>query len=248
MREIKATDITKISELAKTEKLTVRNYSGLSFNEEIATTLKGNYAAQQTEHNEEKGYLAQIEKLNLTQSPSSAFAYCYHKNKRNDKGEVVEQKWFLPAIDEIEDITVGAYDEFNKVFQNKFYWSCQPSYDPIEVALSVTWTLIGSGTSFGTTSATYYLDNQQRARSTSVYFDGFDDNGKAVYKPSSSSDGGTIRKYTGIVKASILSGNKVTIDDGYKDLSSSVSFDNVPGNKARTAKCRIRAVYRSGTK
>ena len=243
-----ATDITKISELAKTEKLTVRNYSGLSFNEEIATTLKGNYAAQQTEHNEEKGYLAQIEKLNLTQSPSSAFAYCYHKNKRNDKGEVVEQKWFLPAIDEIEDITVGAYDEFNKVFQNKFYWSCQPSYDPIEVALSVTWTLIGSGTSFGTTSATYYLDNQQRARSTSVYFNGFDDNGKAVYKPSSSSDGGTIRKYTGIVKASILSGNKVTIEDGYKDLSSSVSFDNVPGNKARTAKCRIRAVYRSGTK
>ncbi len=243
-----ATDITKISGLAKTDKLTVRNYSGLSFNEEIATTLKGNYAAQQTEHNEEKGYLAQIEKLNLTQSPSSAFAYCYHKNKRNDKGEVVEQKWFLPAIDEIEDITVGAYDEFNKVFQNKFYWSCQPSYDPIEVALSVTWTLIGSGTSFGTTSATYYLDNQQRARSTSVYFDGFDDNGKAVYKPSSSSDGGTIRKYTGIVKASILSGNKVTIDDGYKDLSSSVSFDNVPGNKARTAKCRIRAVYRSGTK
>ena len=243
-----ATDITKISGLAKTEKLTVRNYSGLSFNEEIATTLKGNYAAQQTEHNKEKGYLAQIEKLNLTQSPSSAFAYCYHKNKRNDKGEVVEQKWFLPSIDEIEDIAVGAYDEFNKVFQNKFYWSCQPSYDPIEVALSVTWTLLGSGTSFGTTSATYYLDNQQRARSTSVYFDGFDDNGKAVYKPSSSFDGGTIRKYTGIVKASILSGNKVTIDDGYEDLSSSVSFDNVSGNKLRTESCRIRAVYRSGTK
>ena len=142
-----------------------RDYSGLIFNEEIATTLKGNYAAQQTEHNEEKGYLAQIEKLNLTQSPSSAFAYCYHKNKRNSSGVVEEQKWFLPAIDEIEDIALGAYDEFDRVFQNKKYWSCQPAYDKNRLSMNVmvlSWNP-------GDVLADFYSDDLDRARATSVY-------------------------------------------------------------------------------
>ncbi|MBQ6613298.1 MAG: DUF4906 domain-containing protein [Alistipes sp.] len=208
-----------------------RDYSGLIFNEEIATTLKGNYAAQQTEHNEEKGYLAQIEKLNLTQSPSSAFAYCYHKNKRNSSGVVEEQKWFLPAIDEIEDIALGAYDEFDRVFQNKKYWSCQPAYDKNRLSMNVmvlSWNP-------GDVLADFYSDDLDRARATSVYTtDGVNyqniDSGVPGY---AGTQGGTV--------------NWTTPSFGNYS-SNTLDFSDYPGNLPRTESCRIRAVYRSGTK
>ena len=137
------------------KELTIRDYSGRTYNEEIAITLKANSDPK-----------AKIDGITLIEDPQSAFAYCYHKNKRNERGVVEKQKWFLPAIDEIEDIAAGAYDEFNKVFQNQKYWSCQPVADKESLKAK----LVGK-VNWGTTYllADYYVDNQTRARATSIY-------------------------------------------------------------------------------
>ena len=207
-----------------------RDYVGLTFNKEIAATLKKNYAAQQVVHTNSQGNLAQIEKLNLTQSPSSAFAYCYHKNKRNSDGDVVEQKWFLPAIDEIEEIAKGAYDEFDKVFQKEEYWSCQPAYDKIylEMPIIALWQ-------HGTIKADYFIDNLDRARATSVYTtDGVNyDNINSGVPGYTGTQDGEMRWTT------------PTLD---KVSFKTVDYTDYEGNNLRTANCRIRAVYRSGTK
>ena len=207
-----------------------RDYVGLTFNKEIAATLKKNYAAQQDAHTKPQGNLAQIEKLNLTQSPSSAFAYCYHKNKRNSDGDVVEQKWFLPAIDEIEEIAKGAYDEFDKVFQKEEYWSCQPAYDKIylEMPIIALWQ-------HGTIKADYFIDNLDRARATSVYTtDGVNyDNINSGVPGYTGTQDGEMRWTT------------PTLD---KVSFKTVDYTDYEGNNLRTANCRIRAVYRSGTK
>ena len=212
-----------------------RDYKGIEFNREIAATLRANYATQQVAHTKTKGDLAQIEMLNLTQSPSSAFAYCYHKNKRNDDGEVVNQKWFLPAIDEIEDIALGAYDEFDKVFQNKKYWSCQPAYDkfklemPVKVQVFVWFTV-------STLIADFYEDDKDRARATSVYTtDG---------KNYTNIDSG-VPDYAGTQPGEF---RWTTPSFGTKQLNQSIDYSSKPGNLPRTESCRIRAVYRSGTK
>lgn len=207
-----------------------RDYVGLTFNKEIAATLKANYAAQQVAHNKSQGNVAQIEKLNLTQAPSSAFAYCYHKNKRNDDGEVVEQKWFLPAIDEIEEIAKGAYDEFDKVFQKEEYWSCQPAYDKIYLEMPI----IGLW-QHGTIKADYFIDNIDRARATSIYTtDGVN------YDNINSGVPG----YTGTQNGK-MNWTTPTLE---KVSFSTVDYTDYEGNNLRTESCRIRAVYRSGKK
>lgn len=71
---------------------------------------------------------AGIGPLKLTETAKSAVEYCYNKNKRNASGIVSDIKWYLPAIDEIEDIVMGAYGTFSD-FQNKYYWSSQPAYN-----------------------------------------------------------------------------------------------------------------------
>ena len=233
-----------------------RDYKGIEFNREIAATLRADYAAQQVAHTNPQGNSAQIEKLNLTQSPSSAFAYCYHKNKRNDKGEVVEQKWFLPAIDEIEDIALGAYDEFDKVFQNEKYWSCQPAYEPNTVVINpiyYTWVVFGSTyinySKYITMEGQFYNENLTRARATSVV----------------TTDGKTYQNIQSGVPNTMSSGklNVTTYIEGDRDGETSTSwvpsqidysnaiFSNPTGeyrgNSSRAESCRIRAVYRSGT-
>lgn len=120
------------------------NRKGYDFCEEILTDIN-------TKDNKDRntGYSDYIDRLPLNEHPSSAIEYCYNKNKRNEAGEVVKVNddgtvtdgsfnWYLPAIDEIEDIVTGQYiDSEGKVkncyvrfedFQNKFYWSCQPAY------------------------------------------------------------------------------------------------------------------------
>ena len=234
-----------------------RDYKGIEFNREIAATLRANYAAQQVAHTNTQGNLAQIEKLNLTQAPSSAFAYCYHKNKRNTEGEVVEQKWFLPAIDEIEEIALGAYDEFDKVFQNEKYWSCQPAYEPNTVVINpiyYTWVLFGSTyinySDYITMEGQFYNENLTRARATSVF----------------TTDGITYKNIQSGVPNTMSSGkmNVTTYIEGNRDGETSTSWTpsqidysnaifanptgEYRGNSSRGESCRIRAVYRSGTK
>lgn len=63
--------------------------------------------------------------LKLNDTPSGAAEYCYNKNKRNTNGKVVEARWYLPTISELEyalEKYYGVYD----VFQDKWYWSSNP--------------------------------------------------------------------------------------------------------------------------
>ena len=214
--------------------LTIRQYSGREFNNEIATTLK-------TISSEN----AKIEGIILTESPKSAFAYCYHKNKRNANGVVEVQKWYLPAIDEIEDIALGAYDEFDKVFQNQKYWSCQPAYNKESLSAKIeTRTDIGEAY----LKADYYIDNVNRARATSVYT-----NDGETYSPISSSAPGYSGKNEGTANATydnwydiVASGFTFQLEHSDIAIAESEYSTKTPGNLPRTASCRIRAVYRSG--
>lgn len=210
-----------------------RDYRGKVFNEEIATTLKSGYSTHQIEHNDKTIYPAQIDKILLTQDPQSAFAYCYHKNKRNSDGtiDIANIKWFLPAIDEIEDIALGAYDEFDRVFQNQKYWSCQPAYDKNKLTMPVkVW-----GMKAGTLNADFYVDDLDRARATSVYTT----DGKNYQNINSG-----VPNYAGTQNGTI---DWTTPSWGQYAGNGTLDFSDYPGNLPRTQKCRIRAVYRSGT-
>lgn len=87
-----------------------------------------------------------IKVLTLAEKPRSAIEYCYNKNKRRSDGSLITSTranglnhdmvyWYLPAIDEIEDIVMSKYGDDNLFtytrfidFQEKFYWSSQPAY------------------------------------------------------------------------------------------------------------------------
>ena len=212
-----------------------RDYMGIEFNKEIAATLKASTDAK-----------AKIDGIILTEDPKSAFAYCYHKNKRNSSGVVVNQNWFLPAIDEIEDIALGAYEEFDRVFQNKEYWSCQPSYNHNDMTINGQNYVILGYVQLSTLNGEFYEDNKDRARSTSVY-------------ATSATSYTTIQSG---LPSGVKSGklNITAYNGGSKDgqAETSYSSNNINynadiyttgeyrGNSARTEKCRIRAVYRSG--
>lgn len=209
--------------------LEVNEYCGLEYNKQIALTLKASTKSE-----------AKIDGIILTEDPQSAFAYCYHKNKRNSSGVVETQKWFLPAIDEIEDIALGAYDEFDRVFQNQMYWSCQPAYDIKKLNLKLTHLFSSNA---GYLQADYYNDNLNRARATYVYTT----DGKN-YDPANSGS----PKYAGTQNGTANIGwNKLTVDltkeGGYVPTPIS-DYSDYEGNLPRTKSCRIRAVYRSGTK
>lgn len=217
-----------------------RDYSGIQFNREIATTLKASTNPK-----------AKIDGITLTEDPQSAFAYCYHKNKRNSSGVVETQKWFLPAIDEIEDIALGAYEEFDRVFQNKEYWSCQPAYEynTMHIGGRQWISILGRGwyQDLGVSlDGEFYNDHKNRARSTSVTATG-------------------ANSYTTInseLPEGIKSGNLDVIaykggdDDGTattKYSSNNINYNadiyttgEYRGNSSRGESCRIRAVYRSG--
>ena len=112
-------------------------------------------------------------KRELDDSPVSAIEYCLNKNPRNASGVVENRNWYLPAIDEIEQIMVGGYSEFD-VFQNKEYWSCQPAFHKNHFLYSST---ILSDKDF---KGDYYYENSISARATSAVLV-VDDNGEIDY-------------------------------------------------------------------
>lgn len=63
--------------------------------------------------------------MTLNDTPSGVAEYCYNKNKRNENGRVVEARWFLPTISELEYALEKYYGIFD-VFQDKWYWSSNP--------------------------------------------------------------------------------------------------------------------------
>lgn len=121
-----------------------------------------------------------IDILHLAQIPESAVEYCYNKNKRNAEGHVVWQNtdgtynqtqlnWYLPAIDEIEEIVMSNYGNNEKTymrfldFQGKYYWSSMPAYERNYISYSY----IGYNT-----NGEFYKDDLDRARSTKVVYSG----------------------------------------------------------------------------
>ena len=63
--------------------------------------------------------------MTLNDEPSGAAEYCYNKNKRDANGNVVEARWYLPTISELEYALERYYGDFD-VFQDKWYWSSNP--------------------------------------------------------------------------------------------------------------------------
>lgn len=136
--------------------VTVRDYQGLNFTKEIYSE-------------------AGIGPLATNETPRSAIEYCVNKNKRNADGTISTSgiHWFMPAIDQIEEITMGGYSDF-EVFQNKYYWSSQPAYKGFSVNYSVTcynsnlkWAQVD-----GTATGNYFKDNKTHARATKVNHNG----------------------------------------------------------------------------
>ena len=222
---------------SKDQTMFKRDYSGLEFNKEIAATLKSNSDSK-----------SKIDGVILTEDPQSAFSYCYNKNKRNSSGIVEDQKWFLPAIDEIEDIALGAYDEFDKVFQNKPYWSCQPAYDYNSLEIKgKNYVLLGY-VDLSTLKGEFYTDDLDRARATSVYTT----DGKNYTNIKSGIEDGV---KTGKLSVTAYSGGSRDGEAETSYSSNNINYNSsiylepdgeYRGNKKRTDLCRIRAVYRSG--
>ncbi len=212
--------------------ITPRDFQGLQLNKDIASALLTKHSSN-TE--------AKINGITLTEEPLSAFAYCYNKNKRDANGDVCavngttvntsNLKWHLPAIDEIEDIAKGAYDEFDKVFQGHEYWSCQPAFTKNLIDIKITYVIFS-----GNADGSYYEDDINRARATRI-----------VYNQ-------TTQKYENISSGVDGNTNKMTIrnkswyssDLQYTTPSAGEEILYHEGNNSRTEKCRIRAVYRSG--
>ena len=216
--------------------ITPRDHQGLTFNKEIATTLKALQTSTDSKVTAAMKASAKIDGILLNEDPKSAFAYCYHKNKRDSNGQVVEQKWFLPAIDEIEDIAKGAYDEFDKVFQGHEYWSCQPAFTKNTVTVNINILFVISGS----TSGSYYEDDMNRARATKIEYN---PQTRDYDNISSGVDGNT----------NVLAiKNKSVLDSSLQYSDPTPTGDKITyhaGNNSRTTDIgRIRAVYRSGTK
>ena len=226
-----------------------RNFSGRVFNNEIIATLLTQYADDPR---------VTLNGIQLHHDVNSAIAYCYNKNKRDSNGNVCtvnadgktvnteNLKWYLPSIDEIEEISMGAYGEFNQVFQKQKYWSCQPS--AFNKTLRLERERLGGWLGTEVQNGQYMDDNPNRARATSVSFD--PTNPKANedgYVNISSGVNGTEGTWT--LHFEWL-GGFVADKSGYKANNGSDKTNyinpNHDGNMLRTQKARIRAVYRSG--
>ena len=145
----------------------VHDHDGFGFTKNIATNAQ-----------------AKIGTLTLAQEPLSAVEYCYNKNKRDADGKVVladEKGWYLPAVDEIEDIVMSTYGDgagysYSRFpdFRAKFYWSSQPAYKVNYIeALREIWS-----DRYGI----YMYDNTDLARATKVSYKGGDPNSSDNYE------------------------------------------------------------------
>lgn len=148
-----------------------RGFRGYVFCNEIMGDVNGDTGYDNDDTND-------IDVLTLSQKPKSAIEYCFNKNKRNSEGHVVWQNadntyntsqlnWYLPAIDEIEDIVMSKYENDSKYtyarfidFQKKLYWSSQPAYVQNYGHYNVAINEYG----------TYYYDDIYSARATKVSY------------------------------------------------------------------------------
>ena len=164
--------------------------------------------------------------LLLNSDPASAVEYCYNKNKRNNDGIVSNMLWYLPAIDEIENIVVGGYSEFD-VFQNKYYWSSQPAYTYKKWKYNSIF--------IGDDEGDLYEENKDYARATSVYFQGGDPADINNYIPVQSGDYVALST---LVQNSVFGSTEQAIAGAVANRGA--------GYKSRSSVNRVRCVYNSG--
>ena len=181
-----------------------RDYSGIEFTSEIVNKTGINNKV-----------------LTLSGSADSAVEYCYNKNKREEDGSIKAIRWYLPAIDETEEILEDGFNYFH-VFQSKYYWSSQPAFDKYNYT-AYFWS--GASTATGS----YYKDDLDRARATIVT--------ATTTSENSGVDGAvgtrTIR----------LSGTGADDVDPGTEEPSSEKITYHPGNQLRTQINRVRCAF-----
>lgn len=245
--------------MADPKQVTLHEYEGYNFCNEIITTVNGgqkNKNGEVADTNPDND----INILQLDEQPKSAIEYCYNKNKRNNKGEVVWQNtdgtydqsqlnWYLPAIDEMEDIAMSTYGSGQNTFarflefQSQDYWSCQPAF--IQNYAHMSWTLIIWPIDYW--GAFYYDDigdtnfdknnntdraNIGSARSTSVsYNNGY-----------SSTPSGTNGYYSFYDADNKNNANKGYEYSGTFNGVTIGTIEREPGNQPRNEKNRVRCV------
>ena len=219
--------------------ITSNSYNGYSYNTDIAAYLRSSQASHQ---GKDATGIAKIDGIALDEQPKSAFAYCHNKNKRNENGVVDKIEWYLPAIDEIEDIAEIAYGDFGTVFQGNLYWSCQPAY----IKYDVSWTL-ETDHSRGYGSGPYFVDNKVRARATRALLG--DDN---TFQEAINSGDKTYKNQNGLIHAEVdlwrqkVTGFDVTIPVAGSETDPVGGYDTTykdnPGNLSRSDYARVRCV------
>jgi hypothetical protein len=160
------------------EAVKYRDYAGYTFN--LETILNNN--------------INDGNNLLLNDQPSSALEYCYKKNKAGSGQKdaiYVEStdgstttyntanfKWYLPAIDEMEDIIMGGKDVefFNDIFTKSLYWSCQTSFNRNYLYYN---TMVGS--TERRRIGEYYEEDVRNARATKLEGDTFLTSGSRDY-------------------------------------------------------------------
>lgn len=174
-----------------------------------------------------------IQTLPLDQKPNSAIEYCYNKNKAQDDKTTLNINWYMPSIDELEDIISSAYTEF-EVFQEKYYWSSQPAYQYRDLyslpkgQSDLTIDNLENDNDGKDPIGSFYSDNITRARATRMIYEGTT-NSIEQYEPANSGE----KSYQVYISHPNGSVSK-------KELAASI-YDE--GNKARTELCRVRAIY-----
>jgi hypothetical protein len=144
--------------------------------------------------------------------------------------------WYLPAVDEIEEVVTSKYVDPDNIvkptyarfleFQEKYYWASQPAYIRNRARYNVVIQRNGA----------YYIDDANRARSTSVTFDG------STYSPAPS--GGT-GWHHGIYVYNDWFTMKSTYYDEEGDVlggENLLTWTYAAGNEARTDKARVRCI------
>lgn len=229
---------TQVSTLA-----TKRAYRGYVFCNEIIQEVNGATGNDTDTSND-------INILQLDEQPESAIEYCFNKNKRNNKGEVIWQNtdgtydqtqlnWYLPAIDEIEDIVMSKYGSglftYTRFleFQEKFYWSSQPSY----IRNFARYEITGQDGEF-------YYEDESHARATSVWRNVAEN--KFDYAHSgSTSYFAALRIYPGDGWLGALAPQSEVLYEGtYRDHTLGTIVREA-GNRPRTSQARVRCVRKS---
>ena len=207
-----------------------------------------------------------IDVLALNEKPKSAIEYCYNKNKRNRNGQVAwtgntdNLNWYLPAIDEMEDIVMSKYGGGLHTyarfidFQGEYYWSSQPSFNQnlLHYNAAVIWRI--------TADYDYYTDDKLRARATRVVYDSsFHEESSSVtgirevvHLRGSGSNNNTTYNLEELLKTQESVSYTYSYSTGIFDsetkprtFTKSDLISRKPGNQLRTEKNRIRCVRKA---